>query len=127
MIRFTGVRRRRLSNPCDHTPDRAAAQRPSKRRSTVSRKKPQLFYGFNGWPDESQTFIALARAWMVTMIATVLLCIALAIAPVWDRAIYMDGLRDALSRDPQLVQSSDGTGANERAPSLPGPATFRAF
>jgi len=55
------------------------------------------------------------------MIATVLLCIALAIAPVWDGAIYLHGLRDALSMDPQLSQP------DEPPPALPGPATFRAF
>ncbi len=87
----------------------------------------QLFSGLSGCLDASEIFIALARAWMVTIIATALLCIALAVAQVWDRAIYMDGLRDALSRDPQMAQPLDGMWTNELHPSLPGSATYRAF
>ena len=124
MVRLTGRRRKRLSYPGSDAPGRAAAPRPNKRRSTVSRKKPQPFCGLNGWPDESEVFIALARAWMVATIATAFLCVALAIAPVWDRSIYMDGLRDALSRDPQLTQPPDGTGTDNLHPPLPGPSAF---
>ena len=58
------------------------------------------------------------------MIASVLFCIVLAIAPMWDRAIYLHGLRDALSRDPQLTQPPDEAGTTELQPTLPGPSTF---
>jgi hypothetical protein len=44
---------------------------------------------------------------MVTTIATVLFLLVLAIAPVWDGVIFMQGLRDALRGDPQLTLPID--------------------
>ena len=44
-------------------------------------------------------FSALISAWRVALIASVLLFIALAIAPMWDRAIYVIALNDALTMD----------------------------
>jgi hypothetical protein len=40
---------------------------------------------------------ALTRAWITTVIATGLLCAALAIAPMWDSAGYLRALPGALS------------------------------
>jgi hypothetical protein len=57
------------------------------------------------WPDGAEAFGALARAWQVTTVALTLLLAALVLAPMWDRAIFMQALREALSRDAQLMQS----------------------
>jgi hypothetical protein len=81
------------------------AERPRNKTSTAaSRQRRRLFRGPGLWPDTTGALAALARAWTVTTIATVLFLVALAIAPVWDGAIYIQGLRDALSGDPQLMQ-----------------------
>jgi hypothetical protein len=40
---------------------------------------------------------ALTKAWVTTVIATVLLCVALAVAPTWDSAGYLRALPGALS------------------------------
>jgi len=40
---------------------------------------------------------ALTRAWVTTVIATVLLSVALAVSPVWDSAGYLSALPGALS------------------------------
>jgi hypothetical protein len=42
---------------------------------------------------------ALASAWRVSLVASVLLFTALAIAPIWDSAIYMKALNQALTMD----------------------------
>jgi hypothetical protein len=81
------------------------AERPRNRTSTAaSRPRRPLFRGLGPWPDTTEALAALVRAWTVTTIATVLFLVALAIAPVWDGAIFMQGLRDSLSGDPQLMQ-----------------------
>jgi len=43
---------------------------------------------------------ALVSAWCVTLTATGLLFVALAIAPYWDSAIYLKALHQALTTDP---------------------------
>ncbi len=40
---------------------------------------------------------ALTRAWVTTLIATVLLSVALALAPAWNAAAYLNALPGALS------------------------------
>ena len=69
---------------------------------------------------------ALARAWTVTTIATVLFFVALAIAPIWDGAIFKRALRDSLSGDPQLMQPLNEVPADAPAdretPRAPKPA-----
>jgi hypothetical protein len=42
---------------------------------------------------------ALASAWRVSLTATVVLFAALAIAPMWDTAIYLKALQEALVMD----------------------------
>jgi hypothetical protein len=92
------------------------AERPRNRTSTTaSRKRRWLFRGLGPWPDTTEALAALARAWTVTTIATVLFLVALAIAPVWDGAIFMQALRDALSGDPQLMQPIDEVPADAPA------------
>jgi hypothetical protein len=61
------------------------------------------------WPNTnpSKILIALMRAWIVVMIATMLLAGALAIAPIWDRAVFMQALRDSLSTDMETAPFFD--------------------
>ena len=40
---------------------------------------------------------ALTRAWITTVVATLLLSAALAVTPVWDSAGYLNALPGALS------------------------------
>jgi ABC-type arginine transport system permease subunit len=40
---------------------------------------------------------ALTKAWIMTVIATALLSVALALSPVWDSAGYLSALPGALS------------------------------
>jgi hypothetical protein len=96
------------SSPHHNVPGAVMAKCPRNRISTVASRKPQqLFRGPGPWPDTTEALAVLARAWTVTTIATVLFVVALTIAPVWDGAIYMQGLRDSLSGDPQLTQLID--------------------
>lgn len=92
------------------------AERPRNRTLTAaSRQRRRLFRGPGPWPDTTEALAALARAWTVTAIATVLLLAALAIAPIWDGAIFTQALRDALSGDPQLMQPVDEAPADDPA------------
>ena len=98
------------------------AERPRNRTSTAaSRKRRRLFR--DPGPSPTEALAALARAWMVTTIATALLLAALAIAPVWDGAIFMQGLRDTLSGDPSLTQPIDeplpGAPVDRETPGMP--------
>jgi hypothetical protein len=43
---------------------------------------------------------ALASAWWVSLVASALLFVALAIAPIWDSAIYLKVLHQTLTSDP---------------------------
>jgi hypothetical protein len=40
----------------------------------------------------------------VTTIAVILLSAAVSLAPMWDRAIFLTSLLDALNSDPEMVQ-----------------------
>jgi hypothetical protein len=44
--------------------------------------------------------IALAAAWRVSALAVSILTAALAIAPYWDKSIYLKALREALRSVP---------------------------
>jgi hypothetical protein len=77
------------------------AKRP---RNRALRKGRRFSGGLRPWPDATVVLAALARAWTVTIIAAALLLSALAVAPMWDTAIFLQALRDALARDPQLMQ-----------------------
>ena len=68
------------------------------------------------WPDGTDAFSALARAWSVTTVALALLLAALVLAPMWDRAIFMQALREALSRDAQLMQSLEAPADSSAGP-----------
>jgi hypothetical protein len=81
-----------------------AERQRNKTSTAASRQRRWLFRGPGPWPDTAEALAALARAWTVTTIATALFLVALAIAPIWDGAIFMQALRDALSGDPQLMQ-----------------------
>ena len=84
-----------------------AERQRNKTSTAASRQRRRLFRGLGPWPSTTGALAALARAWTVTTIATALLLAALAIAPIWDGAIFMRALRDALSGDPQLTQPID--------------------
>jgi hypothetical protein len=43
---------------------------------------------------------ALSKAWFVTVIAVSLFTASLAVAQVWDKAIYLRALQDTLVSDP---------------------------
>lgn len=47
-----------------------------------------------------QAISALVSAWYVTLTATCLLFVALAVAPYWDGAIYLKSLHETLAADP---------------------------
>jgi hypothetical protein len=46
-----------------------------------------------------RAFSALASAWIVTFVATVVLFAALSAASIWDTAIYFKALQDALTME----------------------------
>jgi hypothetical protein len=103
-----------------------AERQRNKTSTAASRQRRRLFRGPGPWPDTTEALAALARAWTVTTIATALFLVALAIAPIWDGAIFMQALRDALSGDPQLMQPIDeapaDTPADRESPRAPKPA-----
>lgn len=89
------------------------SERPRNRTSTaMSRNKRRVSPRRVPWSEAADPLSALARAWSVTVIATSILLAALAVAPVWDSAIFLAALRDALSGDPQLTQPLDATPAD---------------
>ena len=55
---------------------------------------------------EAEIFAALERAWLATALAAVLFCGALALAAVWDRAIFFEALHEALTTNPEWPQPS---------------------
>jgi hypothetical protein len=44
-------------------------------------------------------FSALVSAWAVSLVASVVLFVALAVAPIWDPVIYFGALDQALTED----------------------------
>jgi hypothetical protein len=44
-------------------------------------------------------FSSLVSAWRVSLVASMLLFTALAIAPIWDTAVYVKALNEALMMD----------------------------
>jgi len=68
------------------------------------------------WPHGAESFGALARARQVATVALTLLLAALVLAPMWDRAIFMLALREALSRDAQLMQSLEAPADSSASP-----------
>jgi hypothetical protein len=77
------------------------------RAASIASRKTRPGRGLQPRPDTSKALTALARAWVVTFVATALLSAALAISPRWDSAIFMQALRQALSDDPQLMMVPD--------------------
>jgi hypothetical protein len=130
VTKLTGRRETTLSSPCRDPQGRTMAKRPRtkslrNRGSIATRKRWQPFRSVEPWPNASDAIAALARAWIVAMIATTLLGVALAIAPLWDRAIFMQALRDALSTDLETAQPADEAPADPRlAPELPRKLTI---
>jgi hypothetical protein len=56
---------------------------------------------------QTEVLAALARAWSVAMIAVILLGGALALAAIWNGAIFCEALHEALSTNPELPQPAD--------------------
>jgi hypothetical protein len=94
------------------------ADRSRKRVSISPPKRQKSCRGVEPWPSAGEALIALTRAWVVATIATALLVAALAIAPVWDRAIFTQALRDALSTGPEMAQPADSAPAGSRQASV---------
>jgi hypothetical protein len=59
------------------------------------------------WLTETEIVAALTRAWSVAMIATILLCCALAPSPMRNRATFLQALHEGLTTDPETLQSID--------------------
>src|SRR6516164_566603 len=53
---------------------------------------------------------------LTSTVALTLLLAALVLAPMWDRAIFMQALREALSRDAQLMQSLEAPADSSAGP-----------
>jgi hypothetical protein len=70
-------------------------------------------------PTETEVLAAIARAWLTTTGAVVLFCGVLALAPIWDRAIFSEALREALTTNPELPQPADEGPVDAAA--VPGP------
>lgn len=85
--------------------------RPKNKASVAPRRRSQRGRAPEPWPDAGESLIALARAWTVTTIATALLFVALAIAPLWDSAIFMQALRQSANNGPAVGQSAGETAA----------------
>jgi hypothetical protein len=62
------------------------------------RRRPAL------WLTGTCVLTALMRAWSITTIAVVLLSAGFSLAPVWDRAIFVKSLLEALNTNPALLQ-----------------------
>ena len=62
------------------------------------RRRPAL------WSNGTLVLAALVRAWSVTTAAVVLLSAAVSLAPMWDRAIFVKSLLEALNTNPALLQ-----------------------
>jgi hypothetical protein len=56
------------------------------------------------WSTGTCVLPALMRAWSVTTTAVVLLPAAVSLAPMWDRAIFVQSLLEALNTNPALLQ-----------------------
>jgi hypothetical protein len=56
------------------------------------------------WLAGTDSLAALAQAWSVTTIAVIVLCVTVSLAPMWDRAIFLKSLLDALNTDPEMLQ-----------------------
>jgi hypothetical protein len=65
------------------------------------------------WPDATAALTALFRAWMTTVVASLLFVAALAVSQVWDGAVFRQALRDSLASDPQLAQPIDDFSVTE--------------
>jgi hypothetical protein len=70
----------------------------------TSCKEWQRFRSPEPWPEATAALAALAQAWVATTIAIIVLIVSLGITPIWDGTIYLQGLRVALTIDPQLSQ-----------------------
>jgi hypothetical protein len=97
-----------------------AERQKSKAFARTARNGRRAFHGPGPWPNAAEALAALTRAWMVTTIATALLVAALAVAPIWDTAIYLRALHDTLGGEgtPALPagQNSIGPEAGSKIP-----------
>lgn len=66
------------------------------------RRKPRRHFAL--WVTEADILAALARAWSATTIAVILLSASVSLAPMWDRAIFLKSLLEALNTDPEMIQ-----------------------
>jgi hypothetical protein len=82
--------------------DRVTTERQTNRRLSPLRRRPRR----RSAPGLMRTSIltTLAQAWSVTTAAVVLLSVAVSLAPMWDRAIFVKSLLEALTANPALLQ-----------------------
>jgi hypothetical protein len=91
-------------------------ERPRKKAPmAISRKERRLLRGTGPWPDATEALAALARAWMVTTVATALLLAALGLSQIWDTKIYLRALRDTLSGEAAPVHPIEDAPADASA------------
>jgi hypothetical protein len=57
-----------------------------------------------GWLTKNNILDALTQAWSAATISVVLLSAAVSLAPMWDRAIFVKSLLEALNTNPEMVQ-----------------------
>jgi hypothetical protein len=84
--------------------DRATIGRQSNRILLAShlRRRPRRRPG--PWLTWTNVLAALVPAWSVTTTAVVLLSVAVSLAPMWDRPIFVKSLLEALNTNPTLLQ-----------------------
>ena len=84
--------------------DRVTTERQTNRRLMMSplRRRPRR-RSASGLMRTS-ILTTLAQAWSVTTAAVVLLSVAVSLAPMWDRAIFVKSLLEALTANPALLQ-----------------------
>jgi hypothetical protein len=70
----------------------------------TSRKRWRALRNPEPWPDATAALAALARAWVATTTIIIALIVSLGFAAIWDGTVYLQGLRVALTIDPQLPQ-----------------------
>ena len=84
--------------------DWVANERQSNRLLTASHLRRRSRRRSALWLTGTYVLTAMVRAWSVTTTAVVLLSAAVFLAPMWDRAIFVKSLLEALNTNPALLQ-----------------------
>jgi hypothetical protein len=84
--------------------DRVTIERQSNRLLIASHLRRRPHRRLALWLTRTNVRTALVRALSVTTTAGVLLSAAVFLAPMWDRAIFVKSLLEALNTNPALLQ-----------------------